>query len=738
MSENGARYRIGNTGKEAVVQQGEYLFNTSVQVQTTEDANDLLHRLRKELGERSYHGPSLRRLDPIVLINRAEQIVEVSRFLEQSNDSILYVVGIAGVGKSTLVRGALEFRHANTPAVWLTCEGLDADQLLTELNAGLHLEVGVLLDDTITSLTKKISVVLGAMKQPCIFILDGFEVLLDAKDHYRSTAIARVIEAFVTLEHKAKVLITTRRLPYGVGKGSMGTKILRIRGLKDKMAEALFQTRANIPAEEFQSMLPIEAFAKLEGHPKFIEMLASAIDDLPIDQIVTGLLNATDIGDFVVNEVLSQMDAAELQILRTALVFRRNFSFEALDSVHKAISDGTPITAARVRKLVHRALLEIVDEPGIAYYLHSILRDAVPRETTQEADAHTAAADWFQRKPFDAKNLTTWDDGLYHLRRAAEVGREPEYVEPYKDFLLENNQVLQYAGWGQRLVDEYEILIDLVKDKTVKIVILLNVANNLDLLGELEEATELYTVISEVLAKNHHQAKGEKDDAFIAIIAMVKTKLAQLLVMQTKFDEALQLADEVEPEVNISDDLNLKYLYALLRFSIVRKSTRDPQEMLNWALKTFGSAEKLLEVSPSPWVKDKLAEAHFALACSYLRLGEMAKVIDHCSAQLRIKLEIGKLSGVAAGLYNMSVIFSASNRDQPAFAGVLLLTSKQIRLEIGRIKIDHDEHDETIIQECLNKVSNIDQGRKFLSRISDQLLPYFERALEHRLDTGGD
>src|SRR5262245_28942715 len=369
MSSDEPRYRIGDVGPGARVQQGEYLVDVTLQVQNVADAARVMLELEKQVGRRSYHGPPLRRLDPIVIVNRARELLDVSRFLQASTDSVLWLLGQPAIGKSTLARGALELRRSETPAVWVTCEGLDAEQFLRDVSATLGPEGRAMVDDAATRLVTRIAAVLGAIRRPSIVVLDGFEALLDEQDRIRSREMAEVVEALTTLEHPVKVLVTTRRLPEGVGRGTSGVQILRLRGLDATLAEDLVRMRTGAGRAGSLDARTREALEKLEGHPKFIELFASALAELPADRVVPSLLTASDIGAFVVNEVLGAVSGAELAVLRAALVFRGPFPLEAL----AAVAGAEVAVDAPLRALVRRALLEPPGGSGVAYYLHPLL-----------------------------------------------------------------------------------------------------------------------------------------------------------------------------------------------------------------------------------------------------------------------------------------------------------------------------------------------------------------------------
>lgn len=722
----------GQVGEAAVVQQGQYLNNIVVQPKNADDAIRVLRFVEKKWDR--VQRPGLpRRLEPDVLLNRYEQLKEIERFFEDAATSVLYVFGMVGIGKAALVRGVLELRRPNVPVVWVNCEKLDMERLLREMNAAFKLELEPLLRDPDTPKDAKIEAVLGAVETNSICVLHGFEALLDVGGHYQSSGIAAAVKALTTLEHRVKAIFTTRQLPHGVGQGTPGVQILSLSGLPYLQAKELFLKITKLTQEEFHTSSLEQAFEKLEGHPLFIQLLASAVAELPPYEVAAGLLTATDIGDYIMDRILGTIDVGEMQVLRGALLFRNAFPLEALSAVYGAIGDDPQTVATSVRSLVRRALLEVVSESQAPeYYLHRLLREAVPRDAKDEATAHRAASSWFLREPIEPADPATWDDGLYHLRRCAEVGDEQTYFESYSNFLIENDQKLSFAGWGRRLVDEYRVLDCLAKNELDRLATRYRLADNLWALGEISEATNFFHEISEAMTKYEHEFQKEDAVEFAKIVARVRMKLADSLVKQGKFEEASRLADEVEALVEETDNLEIKTYYQGLRFLIARKSTRDPDKMLPWAIKNFDSAKEYLKASPSDDAKDALAEAHFNLGITYLYLNEFGKMTENLVAQLRIKLEIGKISGVAAGLHNLGIIFSVVFPDEPALAGAVWLTSEQIELEVGIVPVDRAEHDEGIIQQFLTNSKSIDQGRESLGKISDELLPYFERGLERR------
>src|SRR5262249_37677394 len=350
---------------------------------------------------------------------------------------------------------------------------------------------------------------------------------------------------------------------------------------------------------------------------------------------------------FVLGEVFARIKPEELQVLRAALVFRNVFTFDALKAVHDAIDAQRPEIESAVRTLVRRAVLDAVTEPTLAYYLHPILCDAMQRDAGQEADAHRAAALWWSQTPFVAADVTTWDDMLYHMRRAAEIARSGIHLEEYKAVLFEYFTTLNDAGWSRRLVAELRVLAQLTSATSWAETVQHALGKMLFVMDEHDEAI----AVLDRLAKG---TKGQTETG-----ARIKITLGLALAQTNRVDDALRLADELEPVVNASGNVWDELDYRDLRFEIARRK-ENASDMMRWAKERLELAEARAAESPLPetdvaadtellqsiresGLRDRVANAHFAVAMSSLKAGDLRAALNHLAVQLRIKLEIGKI-----------------------------------------------------------------------------------------------
>lgn len=730
MAEN-PQYQIGDVGANAVVQQGQYLYHVEVKIDNVEDVNALLARLR-EAGRPPYHGPILRQFDPLVFLNRAGELDELGQFLERDKATVLYVVGLPAIGKSTLVRGALELRRKDVPVVWVTCEGLTADSFFNEVCVGLGLNLDQVMKDPKARVAAKINALLQSVAGSSILVLDGLEALLAEDGQYVSQDMLQIVDSLTTLEHKLKTLATTRTVPTGAGK-----RVLRLRGISQEQAVKLFEDRTALDAAQVAGLFPEEVWAKLEGHPKFIELLAAAVEEVPVKEIREGLATATDIGDFVLDQVFARTSEEELQVLTALLVFRREASYEALSSVHGELYGGGAAMTKPLKRLVRRNVLEPVGDAQVGgYYLHQMLRDAVPRTKEFETLAHSAAAEWFEGNCLDPARVATYDDVLYHLRQAASVMPSAEHCLSYQNFLFEHCDRLNYGGWARRLIEELSTLISLLRqfegEQFDDFYARWLLARQYWQLHKLDKADPILRELIEGREEKYRQSPEDEKQGIALWLLLLKATLGDSVVKQKKLDEARALAREIEPLADATEDTSCKLKHRELCYDIAR-AAEDVEQMSYWGEECFKLAEKQAHDNPSPQTLDVLAEAHFDLAVLNLRKGNMGEVCSHFVAQLQIKLEIRKLSGVAAGLFNLSFVLMPAN---PAEASAMLLAAREIEDAIGMDETDDFSEDFAEAGRVLKEPGSVEKGRQVLAQISEDLLPYYDAALA-RLEKGG-
>jgi hypothetical protein len=735
------RFTIGGNVQSSVVLQGNYLQNITIQPKSVDDALAILKTLQDQRTKTEQ--PSIpRQLIPEVLVNRWQELLNMQNFFRDDTQRVFYVFGIAGIGKSSLVRGAVEQRSSGIPLVWINCWGLDIESLLSQLNTGLSLGIQPVLNDPKMPIPKKIQAVLSLIKNPGIVVLDDFQSLLGDDERFLSKEIQYMVEGFCSLEHKLKVIITTRRLPYEVNEAYLGTKILRLEGLSNDASKIHFKKIAEIVGlneNKVNEALETDSFKKIEGHPFFLEMFATSIRDLPVKEVDRELLSASNIGEYVLKQALTGLDIEETKSLQAASIFSHNFELEALNFVYGTFYTNSKLSFTSIRALIRHHLLESITGMENSYYVHPLVRDVILINKKMRGVYHAAAAEWYINKPFKAEELPSWDDTLYHLRKSSEIKSDWESFQKYRNYIFEIRNELIWVGWGRRLLDEETILAGLATDDFEKIAISVAIANTLDILGELNEALDWLKILNSNIREVDNPLLKE-NIWFYKVIASIKIQLASLLIRTSDGIEAERIASDSEPLVEFikSDQLSLQYYR--LKFDIATQAgKRNLEEMLNWAELYNKIAYKIYQDSPSRNNLHHFAESLTKIASTFLEMGKIdeqfsQKAFFYLIQRLNLLIEIGDLLGIAYSLRDLGNILVLDRSEEGRIlGGSFLLTSEQMRLEFGIASVEQEmENFQQFFKNFFSDRKNVEIGSELLKTRYPLALEYYERNLLRR------
>lgn len=707
---------VGAVGEGATVLQGQNLalLNITVKlddVRSVEDARELIAGIRSKVGPA--FGSPLRRLEPLVLVNRQAELTMFGRQLA-SSASILIVEGVAGVGKSSFVRAALEFRDPDVPIIWLPAEAMTAPRILQSIAGALGLVLEV--EDVLATAAAAFSAA-----RPTVLVLDGAEALLDDGGHWATEDLRRLFDLVASTEHAIKVLLTTRRRPLDLTAAREVVWTMRLQGLSDAAAIALLRIRA--PHDEtVDQAMRLQLLRHLTGNPKLIELLAASLDDLPLSVVARNLQQAANIADYVAREVLATLNADERAVTVTASLLSGAFPLDDLLELHVARA-GTADVIAAVRGLVHRAVLEKSDEG--TYYLHPLVAEAAEPEPTVAAAGHAVAARWLEgRAATDSGPLA---EALRHLARALQLAPSPELCDHAVRFFDEHHRTLSYGGDGRALIRLIDLM--LTTDMAADRVYVLKFARATEL-WQLDDHADAHIAFAELwdrlLAEHEAQDVGEGADASLMhMLVLVGNKLGNVLLELDRLAEADRVADRLE-SLNLDDsDIQVMLRFAELRFDIVRKQA-DGQAMLHWARIRFELAHAWHDAGPSPQRLDAIAEAHFALGVGYMSVGSFRSCLRNFLAQLRAKLDIGKLGGVAAGLHNLGRVLQPVDAD---LSTLMLATTEAIRDVIGFTR-DAERDEIEAVAALVADPDRLSAAMDTLGGIDRRLLPHAERALD--------
>jgi hypothetical protein len=204
----------------------------------------------------------------------------------------------------------------------------------------------------------------------------------------------------------------------------------------------------------------------------------------------------------------------------------------------------------------------------------------------------------------------------------------------------------------------------------------------------------------------------------------------------TLIPEAQAVAREVEGLKLAADEYQGLLRKAELQWDVARvelhfaaggstEEKRARRLMLCWSRRRLSLARAWAGAAPGGQTDDAVAEGHFSLGLSAMRSGYFNVMARNFFAQLQFKAKGGNIPGLAASLTNFGAILVPS---EPAFAGGLLLTAKQIYAEVG-VDTKGGVQAEDAILAHLAAPDGWPDVRAALGNISPLLPPYWERAL---------
>jgi tetratricopeptide (TPR) repeat protein len=670
---------------------------------------------------------------PVHFTGRENTIKELKKMLiEKTDETVTVLCGMGGVGKTTLAQKIacdLDIeQHYPDGTFWVDLQSIDT---ISALKGFAHAYGYDICEFT------EINTLAGAVRS----ILREKKIFIVLDNAWREEEIKPL------LPHSSKscVLITTR--DEGLAR-LLTEEVVSVDVLSEEESIALIEKVIGKEIVKKEKDLALELVSLLGYLPLAVELAAKlvkqelgkswgrfqdVVDNLKMDE------GRLDLG-LKDKQLRSIFNASYSRALddNTRNLFQWLSIFQPSDMELGAIMGVWNIQKKDTVKYLNIMRdLSLIQQTGRTLYrFHSLIYDFAcekleeQNDSVQVAIAHKTAADWFLREPIDPNNVISWDNGLYHLRRAAEVSQNDEYFQAYKNFVFESSRSLNWYGWGRRILQELIMLDKLAKEDFDLYIINYHIALQLEKLGEISEAISILKEFNKYLPKIEEPFSEENMD-IIKMVLLIKTRLGKMLARHEHILEAQRLVDEIEPLIDFLEDDHIKKSYLELRFEIVRKSEEpDPHQMLRLAKEHIQMMEKEFKNSPSPETLNSLSSSHFNLGVSYIRLNEPNKAFQHFIEQLRIKVEIGNLPGIASGLLNIAAGIQSFDITT---SGALLLTWDQIVFEIEE-KVEEGMKllAEPLIIEFLNDRKNFDDGKEIINNISNKILPYYERALERR------
>ncbi len=333
-------------------------------------------------------------IDIPAFYGRTEELVKLEQWIVQERCRLVMLLGIGGIGKTTLaVSLGKQIQHNFEYVIWRSLRyAPPVLDLLAELIQFLSQEQETNLPPTLESRLSRLMYYLRSHR--CLLILDNAESILQSGD-----IIGRYIDGYEDygelfrsvgeISSQSVLLLTSREKPFGLAAKegeALFIRSLKLAGLTADESLQVFRAKgANSGSEaEWQALI-----AHYGGHPLAIQMVAAIVRESlegkishVVELLEQGSLVFDDIRDLL-NRQFNRLSAKEKEVMYWLAVNREPVSFPQLQA--DCISNGNSQLLEALNGLNSRSLIETTNsrftqQPVVMEYMTQRLIEQVCAE----------------------------------------------------------------------------------------------------------------------------------------------------------------------------------------------------------------------------------------------------------------------------------------------------------------------------------------------------------------------
>jgi WD40 repeat protein/DNA-binding SARP family transcriptional activator len=321
---------------------------------------------------------------------RSAETQQLRQWLLTDRSQLVALLGLGGIGKSTLAAHALQAVSGHFDVVlWRSL--INAPPLDDVIRYFVEGIAGQALHDVPSSLDEKLALLLDHLRQRrCLLVLDNFETIMKEDEVGRMLpgyeGYGQLLEHLAIHEHDSCLLITSREWPRGIVRLEPSNPRLRslpLRGLDLEAGQQLL-TRHGLTVEEPTATTLVESYS---GNPLALNLVAQTIQVFYLGNAAAFLAEEAlifeDIRD-VLDQQVSRLAPLEMDVLCWLTVARQPTTPQKLkENLIGSFGQRELLEALRSlhqRSLVDRTATGLVVQNVIAAYLTDYLVDRVGRE----------------------------------------------------------------------------------------------------------------------------------------------------------------------------------------------------------------------------------------------------------------------------------------------------------------------------------------------------------------------